>query len=77
MAPPCENQAGHVRVHASNGAMEEGSGKVQKASAHATSVIVVYLAVVESHVAAIDAQPPTLPNKEGNGHGKVIQRGDG
>ena len=52
-------------------------GNVQKASTHAKSLIVMYLAIVESHVAALDVQPPALPNKEGMCHGKVIQRGDG
>ena len=47
--------------------MDEGSGKVQKASAHAGSLIVVDVAVVESHIAALDVQPPALPNKEGKG----------
>ena len=57
--------------------MDEGPGKIQEASAHGGSLIVMDVAIVESHVAAIDAQPPTLPNKEGKGHGKCIQRGDG
>ena len=81
----CEHSpAAHARIKqnmsgksSSNGVMEEGSGKVQKAKTHKASVIVVDVAILQSHVAAIDAQPPALPNKEGNGHGKVIQRGDG
>ena len=61
----------------SNGVMDEGSGKIQEASAHDFSFIVMDVAIVESHVAAKDVQPPALPNKAGKGHGKVIQRGDG
>ena len=46
---------------ASNGVMEEYSGKVQKVSAHAaSSFIVMDLAIVESHVAARDAKTPAL-----------------
>ena len=59
--------------------MEEGSGKVQNASAHATGLIVVDVAIVESHVGVgvADIETPALQNKEGKGHGNVIQRGDG
>ena len=57
--------------------MEEGSGKVQKAGTHAGSLIVVDVAIVESHVAAGDVKIPALQNKEGKGHGNVFQRGDG
>ena len=57
--------------------MEEGSGKVWKASAHLASVVVVDVAMVESHIAAADVKTPALQNKEGKGHGKVIQRGVG
>ena len=56
--------------------MEEGSSKVWKASAH-PSVVVVDVAMIESHIAAVDGKTPTLQNKEGKGHGKIIQRGDG
>ena len=66
-----------VMERSSNGVMDEGPGRVQKASAHPISFIVMYLAVVESHIAVIDVQPPALPNKEGTCHGKGIQRGDG
>ena len=57
--------------------MDEGSRKIQEASAHGFSFIVMDVAIVESHVAAGDAKTPALQNKEGKGHGKVIQRGDG
>ena len=57
--------------------MDECSGKVQRAGTHVRSLIVMYLAVVESHVAVIDVDSSALPNKEGKGHGKVIQRGEG
>ena len=66
-----------VTERSSNGVMEEGSGKVWKASAHPASVVVVDVAMVESHIAAVDVKTPALQNKEGKGHGKVIQRGDG
>ena len=56
--------------------MEEGSSKVWKASAH-QSVVVVDVAMIESHIAAVDGKTPALQNKEGKGHGKIIQRGDG
>ena len=62
---------------ASNGVMDEGSGNNQEASAHVASFIVMHVAIVESHVAADDVKTPALPYKEGNGHGKVVQRGDG
>ena len=61
----------------SNGVMEEGSGKVQETSAHVVSFIIMDVAIVESHVAAVDVKTPALQNEEGKGHGKVIQRGDG
>ena len=61
--------------------MEEGAGKAWKASAHPASDVVygvvVDVAMVESHIAAVDVKTPALQNKEGKGHGKVIQRGDG
>ena len=64
--------------------MDEGSGKIQEASAHVISFIVMDVAMVESHngcrnvmFAAADIKTPALQNKEGKGHGKVIQRGDG
>ena len=58
--------------------MDEGSGKIQEASAHGSSFIVMDIAIVESHVAtALDGKTPALQNKERKGHGKVIQRGDG
>ena len=57
--------------------MDEGPGKIQEASAHGGSLIVMDVAIVESHVAAADVKTPALPNKEGKGHGNVIQRGDG
>ena len=41
------------------------------------SEIVVDVAIVESHIAAGDLKTPALQNKEGKGHRKVIQRGDG
>ena len=56
--------------------MDEGPGKIQEASAHGASFIVMDIAVDESHVAATDVKTPALQNKEGKGHGKVIQRGD-
>ena len=57
--------------------MDEGSGKIQEASAHKAGFIVMLVAIVESHVAAVDVKTPALQNKEGKGHGKVIQRGNG
>ena len=48
---------------ASNGVMDKDSGKVQNASAHIKSLIVMYIAVVESHVGASDCQPPALQRK--------------
>ena len=68
---------GQVREVSSNGVMDEGSGKIHKASAHVVSFIVMDVAIVESHVAATDVKTPALQNKEGEGHGNVIQRGDG
>ena len=57
--------------------MDEGSRKIQDASAHAVSFIVMDVAIIERHVAAADVKTPALQNKEGKGHGKVVQRGDG
>ena len=57
--------------------MDESSQMVQKAGAHKRGFIVVDVAIIESHVAAADVKAPALQNKEGNGHRKVIQRGDG
>ena len=68
---------GNVREVSSNGAMDESSGKVQKASAHPISLVMVDVATVQLHVATTYVQASTLPNKEGKCHGKVIQRGDG
>ena len=47
--------------------MDEGSGKVQKASTHVESFIVMYLAVGEMHhsAAALNGKASALPNKEG------------
>ena len=45
--------------------MEEGSGKVQRVGTHEWSLIVVYLAVVESHCAVDNFKASALPNKEG------------
>ena len=72
-----KKQAGHVSERSSNGVMDEGSGKIQEANAHGGSFIVMDVAIVESHVAIADVKTPALQNKEGKGHGKVIQRGDG
>ena len=72
-----ETYIGNVSETSSNGVMDEGPGKIQEASTHAASFIVMDVAIVESHVAAADMKTPALPNKEGKGHGKVIQRGDG
>ena len=74
--PPCKIK-GEVREFSSNGVMDEGSGKIQEASAHVVSCIVMDVAIVESHVAAADEKTPALQNEEGKGHGKFIQRGDG
>ena len=73
------NKEGNFTERSSNGVMEEGSGKVCKASTHPASVVVVDVAIVESHVAALDEQPPTLPkNKERRKmSGNFNQRGDG
>ena len=49
--------------------MDEGSRKIQEASAHAVSLIVMDVAIVESHVAVADVNTPALQNKEGKGHG--------
>ena len=57
--------------------MDEVSGKIQEASAHERSFIVMNVAMVESHVGVADIETPALQNKKGKGHGKVIQRGDG
>ena len=58
--------------------MDEGSRKIQEASAHVGSFIVMNVAIVEIHhcAASIDEEAAALP-KERKGHGKVIQRGDG
>ena len=69
-----ENRTGYVRVTASNGVMEEGSGKVQKASAHEASMIVVDVAIVESHVAAIDADSAPLQEHTGTVLGNFFHR---
>ena len=71
---------GRVRERSSNGVMDEGSGRVQKASTHVESFIVMYLAVVEIHhsAAALNVKASALPNKEGREcQGNFIQRGDG
>ena len=68
---------GDVSECASNGVMDEGSGNHQEASAHGFSFIVMDVAIVESHVPAVDVKTPALQNKGGKGHGKVIQWGDG
>ena len=68
---------GKVRERSSNGVMDEGSGKIQEASAHVVSSIMVNGAVVEGHITAVDAEASTLPNEEGTRQGKFIQRGDG
>ena len=68
---------GKVREGASNGVMDEVSGKVQIASTHNESLIVMDVAAVQLHVGALDKDSSALPNKEAKGHGKVIQRGDG
>ena len=65
-----------VSEGASNGVMDEGSGKIQKASAHAVGLIMVDLAAVQLHVAASDSDTPALPNQQRKSH-KVIQRGHG
>ena len=58
--------------------MDECSGKVQKTSAHAENLIVVYLAVVEIHRAAPNEKASALPNKKGREcQDNFIQRGDG
>ena len=44
--------------------MDEGSGKIQEASAHGVvSFIVMDVAIVESHVGAVDLKTPALQNK--------------
>ena len=47
--------------------MDEGSGKIQKASTHIVSFIVMDLAVVEIHhcAAATNIKASALPNTEG------------
>jgi hypothetical protein len=76
-----ENRIGKVRESTSMGALEEGSRKVQKASAHVSGLIVVDVAVVEGHVTSINAHTATLPNKEGariwSVLGKYLHGGDG
>ena len=57
-----------VSESASNGVMDECSGKVpEKAGTHVVSLIVMYLAVVEIHhsAAATNPKASALPNKEG------------
>ena len=54
---------GKVRELLSNGVMDEGSGKIQEASAHVGSFIMVNGAVVEGHITAIDAEASALPRK--------------
>ena len=66
-----------IREVSSNGVMDEGSGKIQKASAHPGGLIMVDLAAVQLQVAAIDPDSAALPNKQRKSYGKVIQRGDG
>ena len=63
--PPCQIREVNVRVTSSNGVMDEGSGKIQEASAHEASFIVMDVAIVESHVASIDVQPPALTKRKG------------
>ena len=59
--------------------MDEGPGKIQEASAHVVSFIVMDVAIVESHhcAAAPNVNASALTNKEGKCHGTFIQRGDG
>ena len=75
--PTCTNERRNWMVSegASNGVMDESSQMVQKAGAHPRGVIVVDVAVIESHVTTTDAEASALPDKDG--HGNVIQRGDG
>ena len=65
--PPCQIRKGHVVGRASNGVMDATSGQVEKAGTHASSFIVMYLAVVEIHhcVVATNDKASALPNKEG------------
>ena len=74
-----ETYIGNVSDASSNGVMDECWGKVQEPSAHATSFIVMYLAVVEIHhcATAHNEKASALPNKEGKCHGTFIQWGDG
>ena len=49
----------------SNGVMDECSGKVQKVGTHRNSLIMMDLAVVESHLSAVvNIKASALPNKE-------------
>ena len=65
--------------------MDKDSGKIQKASAHATCLIVMYRTAGhrDRRAAALYVEASTLPNKEGMCHGarrsqrSFIQRGDG
>ena len=60
-----------------NGAMEELSGQVQKASTHGSSVR-VDIAVVEHDCAAVDEDATSiLPNKKARQEKRAPQRGDG
>ena len=77
--PVCTNERCDQKVSegASNGVMDECSGKIQKAGTHLSSCVAMYVAAVQLHVAAIDCDSSALPKREGTGHGKIIQRGDG
>ena len=62
--PPFCKTKGEVRELSSNGVMDEGSGKVQKASTHRSSRVGVDLTSGHGNVAAIDPKPSsTLPNR--------------
>ena len=60
-----------IEIHIRKGqgkVIQRGDGRRFRESSegtHASSRIVMYLAAVESHIAALDQQPPALPNKEG------------
>ena len=75
--PPYQTRKENVTERSSNGVMEQGSGKVWKAGAHPASVVVVDVAIFESHITGFEPEASTLPNKERKGHRKFIQRGDG
>ena len=73
-----------IEIHNRKGqgkVIQRGDGRrfwnVHRASAHDPSSIVMDVAIVESHIAAVDVKTPALQNKQGKGHRKVIQRGDG